>query len=265
MTAPHVAVPSDGIPALTSAEMAAVDRLMIAEIGVELLQLIEVAGHAVALFARDRFLGGDARGRRVLILAGSGNNGADGLVAARYLHAWGATVDVRLATAPGALRPPAAHQHRTLVALGVPIAAPTQPAPAAGVGPGGRGPSADATDPLPPTDLVVDALLGFGLTRAPAGPLADLLRAANTHPAPTLAVDVPSGLDADTGAAFAPCVVATATLTLALAKVGLLAPGAGDAVGELHLADIGVPPTVYARLGHRVGPVFARTSVLRLT
>jgi len=261
--------PAGAIPALTAAQMAAVDRLLVEEIGVGILQLMEVAGHAVAAFARDRFLGGDVAGRRVLVLAGAGNNGGDGLVAARYLHAWGADIAVRLATAPESLRDPAAHQFRALAALGVPVAPPPAPTDAPPTGAG----SGEAADPaqtpgtpaaLPVADLVVDALLGFGLARAPTGAVAALIDAADGHPAPTLAVDVPSGLDADTGDAFAPCVRATATLTLALPKVGLLAPSAGPVVGELHLADIGVPPSVYARLGHAVGPLFARASRFRL-
>jgi NAD(P)H-hydrate epimerase len=80
----------------------------------------------------------------------------------------------------------------------------------------------------------------------------------------TASVGVPSGLDATSGTVFAPCVRAAATLTLALPKVGLRAPEARAVVGELYLADIGVPPSVYAGLGHAVGPIFARASTLRL-
>src|SRR5829696_1251022 len=88
------------IPAVTAAEMAAVDRAMVDELGLDILQVMEVAGLAVARFARDRFLGGVPRGRSVLILAGGGGNGGDGLVAARYLHGWGADVRVLLDRAP---------------------------------------------------------------------------------------------------------------------------------------------------------------------
>lgn len=265
------------IPALTSEEMAAVDRVLIDGVGVDVLQLMETAGRAVAAFARERFLGGDATGKRVLVLAGSGNNGGDGLVAARYLQAWGAAVSVRLGTDPSHLGGPAAHQHRALVALGVPMATHPPSVELGSVDPeqGGAGASSagsregagvagEPADALPAADVMIDALLGFGLTRAPAGSVGALVAAANAQPAPTLAVDVPSGLDATSGTVFNPCVRAAATLTLALPKVGLRAPAARAVVGELYLADIGVPASVYARLGHAVGPIFARASTLRL-
>src|SRR5215207_9905319 len=82
-------VPALPIPALTPDEMSRVDHIMGDDFGVTVLQLMEVAGRAVAAWARERFLGGDARGKTVLVLAGSGGNGGDGMVAARFLHSWG--------------------------------------------------------------------------------------------------------------------------------------------------------------------------------
>src|SRR5262249_36680343 len=84
------------VPALTPEQMARVDRIMGDELGVATLQLMELGGQAVAWWARQRFLTGDARGKSVLILAGSGGNGGDGMVAARLLHAWGARPEVWL-------------------------------------------------------------------------------------------------------------------------------------------------------------------------
>ena len=77
------AVPEVPIPALTPDQMSRVDRIMVDDLGVEVLQLMELAGQAVAAWTRERFLGGDARGKRVLVLAGNGGNGGDGMVAAR--------------------------------------------------------------------------------------------------------------------------------------------------------------------------------------
>ena len=116
--------PVGAFPALTAEQMGQVDRIMVDELGLDVLQLMELAGRAVAAFARERFLGGDPRGRRVLVLAGSGGNGGDGLVAARLLLGWGARVDVVLSHPPTTLRGPAAHQHRILAALGVPLSPP---------------------------------------------------------------------------------------------------------------------------------------------
>ena len=236
-------------PALTAEQMGQVDRILVDDLGLDVLQLMELAGRAVAAFARQRFLGGDARGRRVLVLAGSGGNGGDGLVAARLLLGWGARVEVALSHQPAALRGAAARQHRILVALGL------EPSPP---------PAGDDPPALPPADLVVDALLGFGLAGPPTGPAAALIRAANAHRAPVLAVDLPSGLDATAGTPFDPCIRAAATLTLALPKTGTLVAAARPLVGELHVADIGVPAAAYARLGIEVGPLFAEREIVRI-
>jgi NAD(P)H-hydrate epimerase len=226
------------IPAVTGEEMAEVDRIMNREIGVDVLQLMEVAGRAVALFARDRMLDGDAVNKRVVILCGTGGNGGDGLVAARYLHAWGARVDVWLSHQPDPDRGIAAHQLAAVRNLNIPV---TQ----------------TSLDPkLPPADLIVDALLGFSLASAPSGETAALIRAANAHSAPVLAVDLPSGLLATDGIPLDPCIRAAITLTLALPKRGLLEMQARAYVGALYLTDIGIPPEVYLRLGINLGPIF---------
>ncbi len=233
----------DTIPALTSEEMARVDRVLIDDLGWDVLQLMETAGRAVAEFARERFLDRNAEGRRVVILAGRGNNGGDGLVAARYLHAWGATVEVLLASESERLGEITRRQYELLRALGLHHNASWEE----------------------PADLVIDALLGFGLRRPPEGVTAERIRQANDQAAPVLAVDVPSGLDATGGQAFEPCIRATATLTLALPKRGLLTASASPWTGDLFLADIGVPPAIYARLGHGVGVIFARRSIVPLS
>jgi NAD(P)H-hydrate epimerase len=246
-------VPALPIPALTPDQMSRVDRIMVDDFGVTVLQLMEVAGQAVAAWARQRFLGNDARGKTVLVLAGSGGNGGDGMVAARFLHSWGGHPAVWLSHEAATLQAQgaAAHQFQSLRTLGLPIRSPSEP---------GR----EEPGPLPDADLIVDALLGFGLSGPPSGPAARLIAAANAHPAPVLAVDLPSGLDARTGSPYDPCIRADATLTLALPKTGLLAPAARPVIGELAMADIGIPAEVYDRIGVRVGPVFAERSIVRV-
>ena len=243
-------MPSQSEPAVTPAQMAQVDRIMTEEFGVEVLQLMELAGQAVAVWARERLLG-DVTGKRVLVLAGSGGNGGDGMVAARLLYAWGALPTVWLSHEAKMLRGPAAHQFQSLVALGIPLIPP---------------PEAERADPLalPETDLIIDALLGFGLSGPPSGASARLIAAANAHSAPILAVDLPSGLDAATGEPYTPCIRAAATLTLALPKTGVLTASAGPFVGELAVADIGVPAAAYARLGLDVEPLFGERSIVRV-
>ena len=244
------------IPAVTAAEMAAVDRAMVEGLGLDILQVMEVAGLAVAQFARERFLGGNPRGRSVLILAGGGGNGGDGLVAARYLHGWGADVRVLLDRAPDRLGPTAAHQAAILGKIGVPVGSPGGP----------KWP----VEPPARADVLIDALFGFTLARDPDGPSARLIHLANAAPGPILAVDLPSGLDATGGTAFTPAVRATATLTLALPKTGLLMPEAAPLIGELYLADIGIPLEAYRLAGvddtriAAAATLFDRAAIIRV-
>lgn len=233
------------IPALTAKQMGRVDRIMVQEFGLHIEQLMELAGWAVASFARARLLATSPRGRRVLVVAGKGGNGGDGLVAARLLHGWGAEVEVILSHPPAALNDITRHQARIVRAVGIPLRHVT-----------------GEVEAIPPVDLVIDALLGFGGTGPPTGDTARLMTAINASEAPVLAVDLPSGLEATTGEPFAPCVRASATLTLALPKTGLLAPRAAKFVGDLWVADIGVPEAAYARAGLTVGPIFSTESLV---
>jgi NAD(P)H-hydrate epimerase len=237
------------IPAIEPAAMSRVDRLLGTELGIDVLQLMEVAGLAVATWARARFLDGDARDARILVLAGSGGNGGDALVAARLLCAWGAAVTIVMSHEPVSLRGAAAHQARIVQALGIPLATWS---------------ALDDGATLPDASFIIDGLLGFGLSGAPAGAAARLIAAANAHPAPILAIDLPSGLDGRTGTPYTPCIHADSTLTLALPKTGLYAAAAQPVLGELTLADIGVPPSIYQQVGVDVGAIFHRSPFLRV-
>ena len=236
------------IPSVSTGQMREVDRLMIEDYGISLIQMMENAGRHLAHLVRSRFLGGDALGHEVLVLAGTGGNGGGGLVCARRLSNWGARVTVLPSGASGRMGEVPRHQLAILERMGVTIRE--------------IGNAAD----IPPAGLIVDALVGYSLRGAPAGPAAALIRAANGHRAPILSLDVPSGVDSTTGQLYDPAIRASATMTLALPKDGLSVPQAREQVGELYLADIGVPPEVYARpsLGFKVGPIFAREEILRL-
>lgn len=237
-----------GIPWLTADEMREVDRAMIEDHRIELIQMMESAGRGLAALARDRFLDGDPREKRVLALVGTGGNGGGGLVCARRLHAWGARVRVVLTHPVEELLGIPEHQADIVERLGIPITHAGQPTV------------------LGDFDLVIDALLGYGLSGPPHEGAEQLIHLANELGAPVLSLDTPSGLDATTGSAPGAAVRATATLTLALPKIGLRAPGAAEHVGELYLGDIGVPPELYAGSGlaYEVGPIFAREEILRL-
>lgn len=232
--------------------MAEVDRLMIEEWGIGLLQMMENAGRGIASVIRKRFLGGRVEGARITVLAGPGGNGGGALVAARRLHGRGARVRVVMSRANGRLRPETARQLRTLRAIGVPVSGP-EPEDGPDGPDGGAG-------------ILVDGLIGYGLVGAPRGEAAALVRGANAAHLPIVSVDIPSGVDATSGEPADPAVRAAATVTLALPKTGLFARAAQGHVGELYLADIGVPPSLYSApsLGLAVGPIFADGDVLRL-
>jgi NAD(P)H-hydrate epimerase len=227
--------------------MREVDRVMVEDYHIDLVQMMENAGRSLAHLARVRFLDGDPAGKRVVVLAGSGGNGGGAMVCARRLSNWGASVEVFLTRLRG-LAPASAHQLDVLKRMGVPVDQ---------VGAIRRSAGAD---------LVVDGVIGYSLSGAPKGPAAKLIRWASEQDAPVLALDVPSGLDATAGMASMPCIHAAATMTLALPKEGLRAMGVEQHVGELYLADIGVPPALYAApsIGIEVGPLFAREDVIRL-
>jgi NAD(P)H-hydrate epimerase len=235
------------VPAVTVDQMRAVDRLMVQEMGITLFQMMENAGRALAELAR-RLLGVDARGHRILVLAGRGGNGGGGLAAARRLSIWGATVSVILGQPPETMRDASLHQLAILDRMGVPVRTPGSPK--------------DAQTALAAADLVLDALIGYSLRGAPREPAASLIRLADGSGTRILALDVPSGLDADSGVASDPTIRAATTLTLALPKIGLLKPHAREWVGDLFVADISVPEEVYRQLGLVIGPLFARTDIL---
>jgi NAD(P)H-hydrate epimerase len=120
-------------------------------------------------------------------------------------------------------------------------------------------------DPWPEADVILDALLGYSASGAPRPPLDQLVRSANKSGTPILALDIPTGLDPDNGRPSDPTIRAAATLTLALPKAGLLADGARDYVGELWLADLGIPPSLYGELGLEVpADLFSKDDIIRL-
>lgn len=239
---------SGELPYLTAQQMAAVDRAMITDFHITLLQMMENAGRQLAELARVRFLAGDPRGKRVVVLAGSGGNGGGALVAARRLANYGAQVRVYLSRDIEQFAEAPTHQLKILECMQV------------------AGLPAKEIEMQAGADLILDGLIGYSLRGAPRGPVADLIHWANAQTAPILALDLPSGLDATSGEIYAPAVRAAATLTLALPKVGLRAAAAKVNVGELYLADISVPPRLYrgSGLSLEVGPIFAESDLVRL-
>ena len=213
--------------ALTAAQVAALDAAAVAA-GVDIVQLMEVAGFQVARLA---WTMNGSRPRRVHVVAGHGNNGGDGLVAARHLSAWGCAVTATVHGDPASLSGVLERQRRAAAASGVEVTV-----------------SADPRDALAPSDaaLVIDAMLGTGISGPPrAGHAAVIAGMVGT----ILSVDVPSGLDADDGTAAGAAVHATATCTLTACKRGFWVPASRRWTGALHVADIGMPRTAWRRCG----------------
>lgn len=242
---------SDVLPSVTANEMKEIDRIMVEELGIGLLQMMEHAGRNVTEVART-LLGGELAGKKVVVLAGPGNNGGGGMVAARHFANAGAAVVVVLAQEPDCLKDVAAQQCATLVRMAMRILV-YDPANAQ-----------ELAARLGPSDLVIDALLGCSLDGPPREVIARFIRDVNASGRPILALDLPSGLHPDTGEPFDPCVRADTTLTLALPKRGLLVPTAKPYVGRLWVGDISVPPLLYDRFGLDVGPLFSGAPVIQV-
>ena len=235
------------IPSLTTEQMVEVDRAMIEDYGIDLTRMMENAGRSLAHLARERFLDDDPAGCRVTVLAGTGGNGGGALVAARRLHSYGARVMV-VTTKPDESSSRVPRDQLAIVRrMGIEVRA------------------AGEVDAAGTPDVIVDGLLGYSLRGAPRGAAGELIAWANGQSSPILSLDVPSGLDTTTGRIYEPAIRAAATMTLALPKVGLDQPEAAAVAGDLSLADISVPPGLYARfLGLDVGPIFAESDIIHL-
>lgn len=204
------------------------DRHAIEELGVPGVVLMENAGRGCVDLMERVGIGGP-----VVVLAGKGNNGGDGFVIARHLVVRGHTCRVVLATAPAELAGDALWAFEALTHCGVAILDEAHISPAL---------TLQELDAFAGgSDWIVDALLGSGAIGAPRPPFDTLIDWMNAEPGKRLAVDLPSGLDCDTGEPFAPTVHADHTGTFVAPKAGFTNPTVGPWLGELHVLDIGVP------------------------
>ena len=238
------------VPSVTAAQMAEVDRVTIDELHIPVEILMENAGRQVAAAAR-ALLGGRVAGKRVIGLVGSGNNGGDAMVALRHLTNWGAKTCAEVAAPQERLREMTHEQIGRLLLATTSEFAIVHDATQEGL----RDLEAD---------LLIDGLLGYSARGAPRETIAALIDAGNGSGLPMLAVDLPSGIEPDTGATPGVAIHATATVTLALPKAGLLDPRARVHLGELLLADIAIPHVAFARIGVDTRRLFEQGDLVRV-
>jgi NAD(P)H-hydrate epimerase len=238
------------IPCVNVEEMKEIDRLMVEDYSIQLMQMMENAGAALSfLCARHLKRSVD---KKVVLLAGSGHNGGGGLVCARRLANFGA--DVTVIKPFSSLKNIPALQMKSLKNLPVHILTYSDPSQKQIV-----------VKLLQSADLIVDALIGYGLSGDPKGLIFDLIQLVSHVKTDVIAFDVPSGLNADNGLPGQPSIKAKSTLTLGLPKQGFLSNQAVSHLGNLYLADISIPHKLYKQIGLTVPYLFDGDPYIRIS
>ena len=202
---------------ITASQMREIDKRAAEEFGIPSIELMENAGRRVAEAAK-RFVV-----HAVVVVCGTGNNGGDGLVAARYLSEWGFKVEIVLLKSAEFLKGDTLINFNLTGNLNIITSYYS---------------SHTSFDKF---DLIIDALLGTGIKGDVKSACRAAIDAINNSGKRVLSVDIPSGLDTDTGEVLSVAVKADETVTMALPKTGLLKPEAASFVGKLIVADIGIP------------------------
>jgi NAD(P)H-hydrate epimerase len=208
---------------LTREQVRTIDRLASERYGIPAVVLMENAARAVAEAAKQMI--GPKPSGVVIFLCGGGNNGGDGMAAARHLHNAGVSVEVMLTADPSKYVGEAMTNWQIVKAMKLPT---------------GRGDFSYISRQKPA--LIVDAIFGTGLTEPPRQPFQELLDGIEKCGAPILAVDIPSGMDCDRGVpAGVGCIKAKRTVTFVAEKIGFASPSAKQYTGEVTVGDIGCP------------------------
>lgn len=202
--------------------MRALDSRATEEFGIPSLLLMENAGLGIAELAASEISSG-----KIVVVAGKGNNGGDGFVAARHLHNRGFAVHILLLSDPKMLQGDATLNFDIVSRMKIPCET-----------------FNDAKEHLGEASLIIDAIFGIGLKKPLEGPYADAVNVINESRKPVLAIDVPSGIDADTGDVRGAAIKATVTGTLGLPKNGLFRGAGALHAGKIAVVDIGLPRQV---------------------
>jgi len=214
---------------LTSDEMAKVDRLAMGKYGVDILQMMENAGRAIARFVAE------LKPKKVVILYGKGNNGANGLAVARFLAIYGINIEIVPATKEEGKM--IKHQMRTLKLQQI---------------------FPRKNFVVHKGDIIIDALLGYNIEGNPKNKYAELINAANDSDARIVSIDLPSGMNPDTGEMYNPSIKSDYILTLALPKTGL------RGMKNLYLVDLGIPNELYEEVGLSIDSMFEKKDVVKI-
>lgn len=220
------------IERLSREDVRSVDRRTIEEFGLPGIALMENAGRGVFELLMILKATGPVK-----ICAGKGNNGGDGFVIARHLHNAGIPVQIYLLTTPDQLQGDAEINYQVAHRMGIPIHA-----------------DPDLSQPetfhefLTGADWIVDALLGTGVQGAIRPPFTRAIQIINDAAGKMLAIDLPSGLDCDTGQPLGDCVIASNTATFVAEKPGFALPESKQYTGTVHVIDIGVPRQIVTEL-----------------
>lgn len=212
---------------VTPSQMREIDARAIVDLGIPSMVLMENAGRALVEEAENRVEGDHLR---ISVFCGPGNNGGDGLVAARHFHDRGHEVAVFLAAPRSAFSGDARAQLRIVGKLGVPVSVVSA-----------RTNMDRVRRRFEESDLAIDALFGTGLQREVKGLFAQCVRSINSCSGLVMSVDIPSGLNGETGIPMGETVTADVTVTLAFPKTGVVVFPGADFAGDVVVADIGIP------------------------
>ena len=241
-------IPSNSIPFITVEQMIEVDRLMIEEYKISLIQMMENASHNLAQLSKTLY----PKVKNFIIMAGKGSNGGGGLGAARRLHNWGFTVIVLLASEEASFKEVPAKQLEILKKLNIRIYYVEDD-------------FEEIFKQQEEKTLIIDALLGYSLKGNPQGKYAYLVNKANSSNIPVISLDIPSGIGGKEGLVLEPAIKADITLTLALPKTAFLNSTAKRHLGRLFVADISVPIELYEEIGVKVEKtLFHRSSIVEI-